>query len=86
MTKQFVFEDAYREYGPWAHQVVQEEHGPPIRSLTAVVYEFWNWEKNFYIPPRDAFRSVLRYTKQGRLAYDRLMVALMEDCIPNELR
>lgn len=86
MTKQFVFEDAYRVYGPWAHQVLQEEHGPPIRSLTAVVYEFWNFEINYYIPPRDAFRSVLLYTKEGRLAYDRLMVTWMEEDIPVELR
>lgn len=59
----------------------------PHESKVNITFKFWQYEKQFYIPPEDAFQSILRKIGQGRpLQGPPIESKVMEEDIPNELR
>ena len=83
MKTKFSFEEAYREYGTYAHELLKKH---PTQSLTSVVYAFWEYDVLFYIPPAQSFNSVGRWAEQGPLKRPPPELAELTKAIPEELR
>lgn len=59
----------------------------PHESKVNITYTFWRYENQFYIPPQDAFQSIVRKIGQGhRLQGPPIESKVMEEDIPTELR
>ena len=83
MKPKFSFEEAYRDYKMYAHQMLQKH---PTQSLTAVVYAFWKYDVLFYVPPEQSFGSIGRWAEQGPLKRPPPEFAELTKAIPEELK
>ena len=83
MKPKFSFEEAYREYGTYAHELLKKH---PTQSLTSVVYAFWEYDVLFYVPPAQSFNSVGRWAEQGPLKRPPPELAELTKAIPEELK
>ena len=84
MEETFNFLWAYRKYRPYVLDMLKIV---PYENKEAITYALWRYETEFYVPPRDAFRSILRKIKRGDLLSTPPCVSgVMEEDIPKELR
>ena len=84
MSKTFSLGWAYYTYQSY---VVDLLKFAPYESISSVAYAFWRYEKEFFVPPDDAFHAILRKVRRGEplnMPPDKPKV--MEEDIPNELR
>ena len=83
MNGRFIFSEAYRVYNGYAHRLLSEH---PTESLTNVVYAFWKYEEEFFVPPMEAFDSIKRMLLAGKLKSPPKPLEEMILAIPEELR
>ena len=84
MSKTFSLGWAYYTYQKYVVDLLKLA---PHESIFSVTYAFWRYEEEFFVPPDDAFHSILRKARQGQpLSLPPVEPKVMEEDIPNELR
>ena len=80
---EFNFDEALRVYSIYAHAILRQF---PTQSLKAILYAFWSFEVEFFIPPTESFKSIRRMAKKGPLRPPPPNLADMIKEIPEELK